>query len=73
MPSVPPLLSAVVLKLLGKAAEERYQSAEGLKADLVRYEEGLRRGVAEEFPLGRGPRAHGPIPGRPGPGRAAAR
>ncbi|OJT24542.1 histidine kinase [Archangium sp. Cb G35] len=52
VPSVPPLLSAVVLKLLGKAAEERYQSAEGLKADLERYEEGLRRGVAEEFPLG---------------------
>ncbi len=52
VPSVPPLLSAVVLKLLGKAAEERYQSAEGLKADLERYEEGLRRGVAEAFPLG---------------------
>ncbi|HEX8824749.1 MAG TPA: ATP-binding sensor histidine kinase [Archangium sp.] len=52
VPSVPPLLSAVVLKLLGKAAEERYQSAEGLKADLERYWEGLRRGAPEEFPLG---------------------
>ncbi|MFY0522557.1 ATP-binding protein [Archangium gephyra] len=52
VPSVPPLLSAVALKLLGKSAEERYQSAEGLKADLERYAEGLRRGVPEEFPLG---------------------
>ncbi|HEX5754053.1 MAG TPA: AAA family ATPase [Archangium sp.] len=52
VPSVPPLLSAVVLKLLGKAAEDRYQSAEGLKADLERYGEGLRRGEPEEFPLG---------------------
>ncbi|WP_375773614.1 AAA family ATPase [Archangium gephyra] len=52
VPSVPPLLSAVVLKLLGKSAEERYQSAEGLKADLERYAEGLQRGAPEEFPLG---------------------
>ena len=52
VPSVPSLLSAVALKLLGKSAEERYQSAEGLKADLERYEEGLRRGAPEEFPLG---------------------
>ncbi|HZH76479.1 MAG TPA: AAA family ATPase [Archangium sp.] len=52
VPSVSPLLSAVVLKLLGKAAEERYQSAEGLKADLERYWEGLRRGLPEAFPLG---------------------
>ncbi|WP_437275188.1 AAA family ATPase [Sorangium sp. So ce375] len=33
-PSIPPLLSAVVLKLLSKAAEERYQSAAGLRHDL---------------------------------------
>ncbi|WP_224248534.1 trifunctional serine/threonine-protein kinase/ATP-binding protein/sensor histidine kinase [Hyalangium gracile] len=52
MDSVPPMLSAVVLKLLAKPAEERYQSAEGLKADLERCQEGLRRGQLEEFPLG---------------------
>ncbi|HYI02288.1 serine/threonine-protein kinase PknK, partial [Hyalangium sp.] len=33
-PLVPPVLSAIVMKLLAKVAEERYQSAEGLKADL---------------------------------------
>ncbi|WP_437522042.1 AAA family ATPase [Sorangium sp. So ce726] len=34
VPSIPPLLSEVVLKLLSKAAEERYQSAAGLWHDL---------------------------------------
>ncbi|WP_437980215.1 AAA family ATPase [Sorangium sp. So ce117] len=34
VPSIPPLLSDVVLKLLSKAAEERYQSAAGLLHDL---------------------------------------
>ena len=52
LPSVPPQLSAVVLKLLGKNAEQRYQSAEGLKADLERCREELLRGVKETFPLG---------------------
>ena len=52
VPSVPPVLSAVVLKLLAKEADERYQSAEGLLADLERCQEALRRGVLEDFPLG---------------------
>ncbi|WP_437872898.1 AAA family ATPase [Sorangium sp. So ce363] len=34
VPSIPPLLSEAVLKLLSKAAEERYQSAAGLRHDL---------------------------------------
>ncbi|WP_437739898.1 AAA family ATPase [Sorangium sp. So ce1504] len=34
VPSIPPVLSDVVLKLLSKAAEERYQSALGLRHDL---------------------------------------
>ncbi|HEX8701936.1 MAG TPA: protein kinase, partial [Myxococcaceae bacterium] len=52
VPSIPPVLSAVVLKLLAKEAEDRYQSAEGLLADLERCQEALRRGALEDFPLG---------------------
>ncbi|MFY0574533.1 AAA family ATPase [Cystobacter fuscus] len=44
---MPPLLSALVMKLLSKQAEERYQAAEGLRFDLER----LQRGE-EDFPLG---------------------
>ncbi|WNG36229.1 AAA family ATPase [Archangium violaceum] len=51
-PQVPPALSALVMKLLAKVAEERYQSAEGLKADLERCREALGQGVREVFPLG---------------------
>ncbi|HEX5751793.1 MAG TPA: ATP-binding sensor histidine kinase [Archangium sp.] len=49
---LPPALSAIVMKLLAKVAEERYQSAEGLKADLERCREELRQGVSRVFPLG---------------------
>ncbi|MCY1077579.1 trifunctional serine/threonine-protein kinase/ATP-binding protein/sensor histidine kinase [Archangium lansingense] len=52
VPSLPPVLSAIVMKLLAKVAEERYQSADGLKADLERCQEGLLRGAHEDFPLG---------------------
>ncbi|WNG52125.1 AAA family ATPase [Archangium minus] len=52
VPGLPPVLSAIVMKLLAKVAEERYQSADGLKADLTRCRDDLRRGVSEEFPLG---------------------
>lgn len=34
-PNVPPMLSAIVLKLMAKNAEDRYQSAHGLKHDLA--------------------------------------
>ncbi|WNG13824.1 AAA family ATPase [Cystobacter fuscus] len=47
-PRVPPALSALVMKLLAKVAEERYQSAEGLQADLER----CRQGEQEVFTLG---------------------
>jgi predicted ATPase/signal transduction histidine kinase/CheY-like chemotaxis protein len=33
-PKIPPILSSIVMKLLSKNAEDRYQSAAGLKADL---------------------------------------
>jgi len=34
VPTIPPALSAIILKLMAKNAEDRYQSAYGLKADL---------------------------------------
>ncbi|MBM7118482.1 trifunctional serine/threonine-protein kinase/ATP-binding protein/sensor histidine kinase [Archangium primigenium] len=49
---LPPVLAAIVDKLLAKVAEERYQSADGLKADLERCRDDLRRGVHQDFPLG---------------------
>jgi PAS domain S-box-containing protein len=36
LPGVPAALSAIVMKLLAKTAEERYQTAAGLRADLQR-------------------------------------
>ena len=62
-PGVPVALSAVVMKLLAKAAEDRYQTAAGLAADLRRclseWEEG---GSIGSFALGAldfpGPVAH---------------
>ncbi|WP_438004033.1 AAA family ATPase [Sorangium sp. So ce321] len=53
VPSIPPALSAVVLKLLAKAAEERYQSALGLRYDLDACSAQLRAsGTIQAFPLG---------------------
>ncbi|QRK09646.1 AAA family ATPase [Archangium violaceum] len=52
VPGLPPVLSAIVMKLLAKVAEERYQSADGLEADLARCRDDLLRGVHEDFPLG---------------------
>ncbi|WP_224366436.1 trifunctional serine/threonine-protein kinase/ATP-binding protein/sensor histidine kinase [Hyalangium versicolor] len=51
-PAVPVALSAIVMKLLAKTAEERYQSAEGLKADLERCQRGLSAGGLEGFSPG---------------------
>src|SRR5271166_6930394 len=50
---VPGVISAVVMKLLAKTAEERYQTAAGLEADLRRaLAEWESRGRIDAFPLG---------------------
>ena len=51
--SVPPLLSEIVMKLLAKTAEERYQTAAGVEDDLQRcLAEWERHGRVERFALG---------------------
>ncbi len=51
-PELPRTVSNIILKLLEKAAEERYQSAWGLKADLEQCLEQLQtKGEIEAFPL----------------------
>ena len=52
-PSIPPVLSDIVMKLLAKTAEDRYQSAWGLKTDLEKCLAQLNvQGSVEEFALG---------------------
>ncbi len=53
-PKLPPVIGQIVLKLMAKNAEERYQSAVGIQADLA---EGLHRlqtrSIVVSFPLAR--------------------
>ncbi|XXY23466.1 AAA family ATPase [Sorangium sp. So ce216] len=52
VPDLPEVLSALVLKLLAKMAEDRYQTARGLKHDLERcLSEWRATGRIEPFPL----------------------
>lgn len=52
-PEIPPALSRIVMKLLAKNAEERYQSLFGLKADLENCLEQLdSKGQIDEFMIG---------------------
>ncbi|MGO4158742.1 AAA family ATPase [Cupriavidus sp. YAF13] len=53
VPSIPALLCAMVMKLLAKTAEERYQTAAGLEADLRRSLTAWESlGRVDSFPLG---------------------
>ncbi|MFP2933787.1 serine/threonine protein kinase, partial [Pyxidicoccus sp. 3LG] len=52
-PAVPKLLSDVVLKLLAKMPEQRYQSAEALLADLLEARRRQASGAMGSFELGR--------------------
>jgi PAS domain S-box-containing protein len=49
--NVPAVVSAIVMKLLAKAAEDRYQTAAGLQHDLQRCLGEVHRGI-DAFPLG---------------------
>ncbi len=40
-PNIPPIISNIVMKLLAKNAEDRYQSAFGIKADLEKVQKNL--------------------------------
>jgi histidine kinase len=51
-PDVPPVISEIIMKLLAKAVEERYQSAWGLGADLSRCSRDLAQRGKAEFPIG---------------------
>ncbi|WP_428266198.1 AAA family ATPase [Haliangium sp.] len=52
-PSIPEVVSGIIMKLLAKNAEERYQSARGLHADLVRCQQSMREsGHIPSFELG---------------------
>jgi PAS domain S-box-containing protein len=52
---IPDQLSAIILKLLAKAPEDRYQTAAGVEADLRRCLSALETsGRVESFPLGAG-------------------
>ncbi|HXA48610.1 MAG TPA: protein kinase, partial [Burkholderiaceae bacterium] len=52
-PTLPPAVSDIVLKLLSKNAEDRYQSLKGLAADLQRCLNALSKGHSiERFKLG---------------------
>lgn len=51
-PNLPQGLSDIILRLLEKEPERRYQSAEGLAHDLLRLREALTRRHAAAFPLG---------------------
>lgn len=53
-PELPPIISDIVLKLIAKNAEDRYQSAYGLIADLeICLHQLTIKGQIESFPLGR--------------------
>ncbi len=48
-PSLPAVLSAIIMKLLAKAAEDRYRSAFGLASDLERVQAACLAGATPQF------------------------
>jgi predicted ATPase/class 3 adenylate cyclase len=55
VPGIPKAVSDIVAKLLAKSADDRYQTAAGLEADLARCLDAVRAtGTVDEFPLAAG-------------------
>jgi predicted ATPase/signal transduction histidine kinase/tRNA A-37 threonylcarbamoyl transferase component Bud32 len=53
-PQLPPVLSSIIMRLLAKCAEDRYQRASALASDLRRCQEALRsQGSIPSFEIGR--------------------
>lgn len=53
-PELPPIICDIVLKLMAKSADERYQSVAGLREDLLYCrQQWQNHNVIESFPLGR--------------------
>ncbi len=53
-PELPPVLDEIIGKLMSKTAEQRYQSAVGLRADLKRCQEAFAiSGTIPTFEMGR--------------------
>ncbi len=58
-PAIPKVLSDLVLKLMAKTVERRYQSASGIRQDLQECRQRFeQKGVVADFPLGQGDRTH---------------
>jgi hypothetical protein len=53
-PNIPPILAEIILKMMAKTAEDRYQSAYGIKSDLEECLKQLEnQGLISVFPLAR--------------------
>ncbi|HET9645517.1 MAG TPA: response regulator, partial [Burkholderiaceae bacterium] len=63
-PELPPAVASIILKLLAKDAQERYQSAAGVQADLERcLQQWQAQQRIDDFPLGtQDAHSHLPIP-----------
>ena len=59
VPQLPAMVSSLIARLMEKMPEQRYQSAQGVRADLLECQEQLTRGDRiEAFVLGRGDRSN---------------
>ncbi|PRP80785.1 putative ATPase [Planoprotostelium fungivorum] len=48
---IPPAISNIIMKLLSKSADDRYQSTYGIKMDLLRCIDEMKAGGSPDFPI----------------------